>query len=114
MPFTGYGMQVVSKEKIKQMNYDMTKSGKCEPHNTKCQEDALKIQEGGSHYKNFKIQPIEFIEANDIGFLEGNVIKYITRYKHKNGLEDLKKAKHYIDLLIQLKYGEGDERKPGS
>ena len=59
-------------------------------------------QVGGSHYEDRKIQPIEFIEANDLSFHEANVVKYVTRYKYKNGLEDLKKAKWYIDRLIEL------------
>jgi len=60
----------------------------------------LDIQVGGDHYKKMKIQPVEFILANDLGFLEGCVIKRICRYKSKNGIEDLEKAKHEIDLLI--------------
>ena len=68
--------------------------------------NALNIQIGGNHYKDYKIQPIEFIMANNLNFCQGNAIKYITRYKSKNGLEDLKKAKHYIDLLIQFEYSE--------
>lgn len=65
------------------------------------EDDALSRQEGGDHYKDFAIQPVEFIEKNQIGFLEGNVIKYVVRWRKKNGLEDLRKARHYIDLLIQ-------------
>lgn len=65
---------------------------------------ATKHQEGGSHYMAFAIQPIEFIHANGIPYIEGNVIKYICRHRSKNGLEDLKKAKHYIDLLIEREY----------
>lgn len=68
-------------------------------------ENALETQVGGSHYKNFKIQPVEFIHANNIPFLEGNVIKYVMRHKEKNGKQDLLKAKHYIDLLIEMEYG---------
>lgn len=52
-----------------------------------------------THY-HFKIEPIKFIMDNTLGFCEGNVIKYICRYKQKNGIEDLKKAKQYIDFLI--------------
>lgn len=63
------------------------------------------LQEGGNHYKDLTIQPVEFIHANKIGYLEGNVIKYVVRHRKKNGKEDLLKAKHYIDLLIQLDYG---------
>lgn len=55
---------------------------------------------GGTHYKG-AIQPIEFILANNIGFIEGTVIKYLYRWKDKGGVEDLEKAKHYIDLLIE-------------
>jgi len=62
---------------------------------------ALKEQVGGNHYKSFKIQPIEFITINDLGYIVGNVIKYVCRYKLKNGVEDLRKARHYIDLLIE-------------
>lgn len=65
---------------------------------------AESTQIGGDHYKGYKIQPVEFIHANKIPFLEANVIKYVMRHKDKNGLEDLHKAKHYIDLLIQLEY----------
>lgn len=64
----------------------------------------LEKQEGGNHYKLMKIQPIEYIHANDFNFLQGNAIKYISRYHLKNGKEDLKKAIHMIELLIQMEY----------
>ena len=63
---------------------------------------ALEKQVDGTHYKNLKIQPIEYIYHNNLGFLEGNVIKYITRYKNKDGIADLEKAKHYIEMLIEF------------
>lgn len=63
---------------------------------------ALSAQEGGNHYKDLAIQPVEFIHANQIPYMEGNVIKYITRWRNKNGINDLRKARHYIDLLIEL------------
>ena len=66
--------------------------------------DPWKTQEGGNHYKNFKIQPADFIHANNIPYLEGNVIKYICRHRTKGGLQDLRKAQHYIELLIDLEY----------
>jgi hypothetical protein len=72
-------------------------------------KSALDVQCGGSHYKNFKIQPVEFIYANKIGFLEGNIIKYTMRHRDKKGREDLEKAKHYIDLLIELEYGKNEK-----
>ena len=70
---------------------------------------ALNVQVGGGHYKEAAIQPIEFILANGIGFCEGNVIKYVYRYSKKNGIEDLRKAKHYLELLIEAteRTGEG-------
>jgi len=61
---------------------------------------SFKKQVGGSHYKNYKIQPVEFIIKNNIGFVEGNILKYVLRFKEKGGVLDLEKAKHYIELLI--------------
>lgn len=58
-------------------------------------------QVGGNHYAKNKIQPIDFILANNLGWCEANAVKYLTRWKNKNGLEDLRKAKHYIELLIE-------------
>lgn len=63
---------------------------------------ALNEQPGGSHYKGKAIQPVQYIHANGIGYCEGNVIKYVSRWREKNGLQDLLKARHYIDLLIEL------------
>ena len=63
---------------------------------------ALNTQEGGRHYKDLAIQPVEYIHANGLGYFEGNVLKYITRWRSKNGIEDLRKARHYIELLIEL------------
>jgi hypothetical protein len=59
-----------------------------------------KKQVGGNHYLKYKIQPVEFIIKNNIGFVEGNIIKYVLRFKEKGGVQDLLKAKHYIELLI--------------
>lgn len=66
---------------------------------------ALSDQVGGSHYKDMAIQPFEFIEANNLGFAVGNIVKYLCRYKRKGGIEDLKKARHYIDMLIEREGG---------
>ena len=57
--------------------------------------------EQATHYQHGEIQPIEFIRANEFNFCEGNVIKYVSRYRHKNGLEDLLKARQYLDWLIE-------------
>lgn len=64
----------------------------------------LKTQEGGQHYKGMSIQPAEFIHANAIPYLEGNVIKYVCRHREKGGIEDLRKAQHYLELLIHFEY----------
>lgn len=53
-----------------------------------------------AHYNQGAIEPIDYIEANELNFCEGNVVKYVTRYRHKNGVEDLKKAKWYLERLI--------------
>jgi hypothetical protein len=70
------------------------------------EESALSTQVGGSHYRNMKIQPAEYNHANGIGHLAGDAIAYISRYKSKNGRQDLEKAIHSLQLLIQLEYGE--------
>ena len=64
-----------------------------------------KKQVGGSHYKNMKIQPAQFINENNLPFAEGNAIKYICRHRHKGEVQDLEKAKHYIDMIIERDYG---------
>ena len=63
---------------------------------------ALQTQVAGDHYKSLKIQPIEYIHANGIPFAEGCVIKYVSRWREKGGIKDLEKAKHFIELLIEL------------
>lgn len=63
---------------------------------------ALGNQVDGDHYKKMKIQPVEYSEANGLSLMEGNVVKYITRHRHKNGIKDLRKAIHCIELLIEL------------
>ena len=65
-----------------------------------------KIQIGGDHYKKLGIQPVHYIHENDLGFLEGNVVKYVTRHKDKNGAQDIAKAIHYLNLILELQYGE--------
>lgn len=63
-------------------------------------------QVGGSHYNKYKIQPFVFAFENNMPFLEANVLKYIMRHKDKNGIDDLKKAKHYIQLAAEMYYKE--------
>lgn len=68
-------------------------------------DSALATQHGGNHYKDCAIQPVEYIHRNKLGYLEGNVVKYVTRHRSKGGAEDLLKAKHYCELLLELEYG---------
>ena len=63
-------------------------------------------QIGGSHYKDCAIQPVDYIVENKLDFLEGNVVKYITRHKTKNGIEDIRKVIHYAELILEKKYGK--------
>ena len=57
---------------------------------------------GGSHYKDQAIQPWDYIASNGLGYLEGNIVKYVSRWQSKGGLEDLKKARHYLEKLIEV------------
>ena len=61
-------------------------------------------QKGGSHYQDFKIQPSQFINQNDLGFAEGNVIKYICRHTKKDKKKDILKAIHYCEMIIERDY----------
>lgn len=63
-------------------------------------------QIGGDHYKSLKIQPIEYIDANNMPYLEGNVVKYVTRHASKNDVQDIDKAIHYLELIKQMRYAE--------
>ena len=67
---------------------------------------ALDIQEGGDHYKKYEIQPIEFVVKNNIPVLEANALKYVVRHADKNGMQDLRKARHYLELMAEMYYGE--------
>jgi hypothetical protein len=67
---------------------------------------ALDIQEGGGHYVSMAIQPVEYIHANSIPFIEGCIIKYATRHKTKNGAEDIRKIIHFANLLLELEYAD--------
>ena len=73
---------------------------------------ALETQEGGTHYKEMKIQPVEFIHANNLGFCEATAIKYLCRWRKKGGIQDLRKAIHFIEVLIELET-RGQEKQPG-
>jgi hypothetical protein len=68
-------------------------------------ESPREEQVGGNHYKDMPIQPVEYIAVNELSFLQGSVVKYVIRYKAKGGLQDLEKARHCIDLMIEFEYG---------
>ena len=68
------------------------------------------IQIGGTHYKKMKIQPSRFVIENKLAFPEGSVIKYICRHPYKGGKEDLEKAKHFIDMIIERDYSEKKDK----
>ena len=70
------------------------------------QPESLTVQVGGTHYKDLPIQPVEYIYRNNVGFFEGNVIKYVSRWRSKGGVSDLKKARHYLDMLIEYQEQE--------
>lgn len=70
--------------------------------------DALASQVGGDHYRKLAIQPINYIHANKLDFLQGNIVKYATRHKDKGGAEDVRKIIHYARLILELEYGETD------
>ena len=73
--------------------------------------DPYDKQVGGSHYKKMKIQPSKFVIENKLLFPEGNVIKYICRHRFKNGKEDLEKAVHFIEMIIERDYKDENEKQ---
>jgi hypothetical protein len=75
-----------------------------ERYNNKCLMDREQV--GGDHYNNKKIQPIDYIIENSLPYCEGNVVKYVTRHKEKNGAEDIRKAIHYLRFILAADYGE--------
>ena len=74
---------------------------------------AKDVQVAGSHYKDMAIQPIEYITKNNLGYIQGNIIKYATRYPHKGqAVDDLRKIKHYCDLAIEELQGNTQPADP--
>lgn len=70
---------------------------------------ANSVQHGGTHYKDKPIQPWDYIINNGLGYLEGNIVKYVSRWRDKGGVEDLMKARHYLDKLIEVEGKKSDE-----
>ena len=71
--------------------------------------DPLSEQVGGDHYRTLSIQPVEYCHANSLGFIEGCVVKYVTRHRDKNGRADIEKAIHYLRMLLKLEYSGNTE-----
>lgn len=65
----------------------------------------LNTQHGGNHYQGGTIQPIQYIHSNNLNFFEGNTVKYVTRHKKKNGAQDIEKAIHYLQMILEFDYG---------
>ena len=84
-------MKEVTKQALEIMENEMKK-----------QENVNNIQHGGTHYKDKSMQPWDYIAANNLGYFEGNIVKYVSRWREKGGVEDLRKARHYLDKLIEL------------
>lgn len=68
--------------------------------------EALNKQEGGDHYKGYAIQPVQFAMSNNLDLCQANVVKYTVRFRDKGGIEDLRKARHYLELLAKFEYNE--------
>jgi hypothetical protein len=71
---------------------------------------ALQKQIGGSHYAEMAIQPMEYSMANNLDACQHTIVKYVSRFRNKNGIEDLKKAIHCIEMLMEFEYGESERR----
>lgn len=68
--------------------------------------DALNTQVGGDHYKKLAIQPVQYIHANNIPYMDGRAITYLSRHKSKGGAQDIRKAIHFCQLILEIEYGE--------
>ena len=73
-----------------------------QPLNQSNMSEANKTQIAGNHYKQKSIQPWDYIAANELGYFEGNIVKYVSRWRDKGGVDDLRKAQHYLQKLIEL------------
>lgn len=73
---------------------------------------AMSTQIGGAHYKDMPIQPIEFCQRNKLTFCESNVVKYVCRHRSKGGAQDIRKAIHNLQLLLEMEYPNDTERVP--
>lgn len=99
-------MTLSSREKDTQALKELLNQSQCPDTGSINSQSALSRQVGGDHYKTLAIQPIEYTLANNLGFCEGNIVKYITRYAAKGGAADIDKVIHYAQLLKEHLYGE--------
>lgn len=93
-------LSVSKSVRLEGMVHSVEIKGTLEPEH----KSALDKQVSGNHYKDCGIQPIEYIHANGLSYLEGNVIKYTTRHSKKNGKADIEKAIHYLELILEMEY----------
>ena len=100
-PSWGADTQLYNDAQIKRVRDKMLNKGTTMPNPVPSDR-----QVGGSHYKDMAIEPSEFIHRNNIGWLEGNAIKYICRHSRKHGAMDIDKAIHYLELLKEWQYGQ--------
>lgn len=99
----GYGGDIMKWRKVEDISAETENPSISEKQTSDdSAEKALDVQVGGGHYKDMNIQPVEYIYKNGIGYFEGCVIKYVSRWQKKGGVEDLKKARHFLDLLIEF------------
>ena len=80
-------------------------------HSGSRQQEKSKYQVGGTHYLKQSIQCWDYVVANQLDYFQGSIVKYITRWKHKNGLEDLYKAKHFLEKYIEVNQEQGKQNE---
>lgn len=99
-------LSVSKSVRLEGMVHSVEIKGTLEPEH----KSALDKQVSGNHYKDCGIQPIEYIHANGLSYLEGNVIKYTTRHSKKNKEQDVLKAIHYLELILEMEYNYNGKR----
>lgn len=72
--------------------------------NEKAGGPAMSQQVGGAHYKSLPIQPVEFCQRNKLGYCESTVVKYVSRHREKGGKQDIEKAIHFLNILLEIEY----------
>jgi hypothetical protein len=96
----------MSIDKIKPEDYSFATASDYVEEMTEKVDDALDVQVGGMHYKQYQIQPVEFCQKNNLNAIESSIVKYAVRHRDKGGKEDVEKIIHYAKLLLQLEYAD--------